>query len=63
MSNDQQAKKLPLALIKTWVWMMVESKEPQIREKGRSNLINTFGSLANANTYITEKLKQSEPVD
>ncbi|WP_133408076.1 hypothetical protein [Parashewanella tropica] len=63
MSNNKQAKYPPLALIKTWVWMMVESKEPQIREKGRSNLINAFGSLANANTYISEQLKQSESVE
>ncbi len=42
----------PMALIKTWVWMMIESTNPEIQEKGKNNLISAFGSLAKANNYI-----------
>ncbi|BDM63480.1 hypothetical protein NFHSH190041_09320 [Shewanella sp. NFH-SH190041] len=45
----------PLPLIKTWVWMMIESDNPEIREKGKSNLIASFGSLAKANEYLANQ--------
>jgi hypothetical protein len=42
----------PLPLIKTWVWMMIESGNPELQDKGRDNLISAFGSLAKANDYL-----------
>ena len=59
MLDKEQPKYPPMALIKTWVWMMVESNVPEIREKGRNNLIKSFGSLANANDYISKILNKS----
>lgn len=56
MQKSEQTNYPPLPLIKTWVWMMVESKEPELKEKGRENIINAFGSLANANEYLTQVL-------
>lgn len=47
-----------MQLIKTWVWMMVESGNPELQDKGRSNLIAAFGTLANANDYISAQLKK-----
>lgn len=44
----------PLPLIQTWVWMMIESGNPEIQDKGRDNLISAFGSLAKANEYLAE---------
>ena len=58
MLDKEQSKYPPMALIKTWVWMMVESNVPEINEKGRSNLIKSFGSLANANDYISKVLNK-----
>lgn len=48
----------PLPLIQTWVWMMIESGNPEIQEKGRKNLIGAFGSLAKANEYLAEMSKK-----
>ncbi|MFQ6370774.1 hypothetical protein [Shewanella sp. YIC-542] len=48
----------PLSLIETWVWMMVESGNPQLQEKGRENLIAAFGSLAQANAYLQQVLRK-----
>jgi hypothetical protein len=44
----------PLPLIKTWVWMMIESGNPELQDKGRDNLISAFGSLAKANEYLSD---------
>ncbi|MCL1077435.1 hypothetical protein L2734_04475 [Parashewanella spongiae] len=57
MLNSEEKQYPPLALIKTWVWMMVESNVPEINEKGRQNIIDSFGSLSKANEYLTEKLQ------
>ncbi len=57
MLNSEKQKYPPLALIKTWVWMMVESNVPEINEKGRQNIIESFGSLSKANEYLTNKLQ------
>ncbi|MDF0533231.1 hypothetical protein PY479_02930 [Shewanella sp. A32] len=48
----------PLPLIQTWVWMMVESGNPEIQAKGRNNLIASFGSLAKANEYLQQKMQK-----
>jgi len=47
----------PLQLIQTWVWMMIESGNPELQDKGRNNLISAFGTLAKANQYLTENVK------
>ncbi len=58
MSDKERPEYPPMALIKTWVWMLVESNVPEIREKGRNNLISSFGSLANADDYISKILNK-----
>ncbi|MGS2719180.1 hypothetical protein [Paraglaciecola aestuariivivens] len=46
----------PESLIRTWVWMMSENKDPELMNKGRQNLINAFGSLQNAIQYIEKQV-------
>lgn len=48
----------PLQLIQTWVWMMIESGNPELQDKGRNNLISAFGSLAKANEYLVKYTKK-----
>jgi hypothetical protein len=48
----------PLQLIQTWVWMMIESGNPELQDKGRDSLISAFGSLAKANEYLVEYIKK-----
>ena len=43
----------PLPLLKTWAWMMANGNSPEVQTKGRENLIQTFGSLAKANKYLS----------
>ncbi len=47
----------PISLIKTWVWMMTESEEDDVRQRGMDNLVSAFGSLKSAQEYL---LKQSQ---
>ncbi|MGL6013815.1 MAG: hypothetical protein ACRC0J_20280, partial [Shewanella oncorhynchi] len=54
MLDSAKVQYPPLPLIQTWVWMMIESGNPEIQDKGRNNLIAAFGSLAKANEYIVE---------
>lgn len=54
MLDSAQIQYPPLPLIRTWVWMMIESGNPVIQEKGKNNLIASFGTLAKANEYITQ---------
>ncbi|WP_372871449.1 hypothetical protein [Shewanella sp.] len=56
MLDSSKVQYPPLTLIQTWVWMMMESGNPELQEKGRRNLINSFGSLANANEYLVKNL-------
>ncbi len=48
----------PAPLIRTWVWMISESKDPKMVQQGRNNLIAAFGSMKNAVAHI-EKLTQT----
>ncbi|KFZ39209.1 hypothetical protein HR45_02115 [Shewanella mangrovi] len=57
---DSKSKHPPLPLVQTWVWMMVESNVPEIREKGKNNLIACFGSLAKANEYVQQQLETTK---
>ncbi|MCG9695793.1 hypothetical protein [Shewanella sp. Isolate11] len=56
MPQSSEAQYPPLPLIQTWVWMMTESNSPEIQQKGQSNLISSFGSLAKAHEYLVQKL-------
>jgi len=58
MLDNPKIQYPPLQLIKTWVWMMIESGNPELQDKGRDNLISTFGSLAKANEYLVEDAKK-----
>ncbi|GGI78581.1 hypothetical protein [Shewanella gelidii] len=60
MLDSKQSQYPPLPLVRTWVWMMIESDNPDIREKGKSNLIATFGSLAKANDYVANQLASNK---
>jgi hypothetical protein len=55
---DSKVQYPPLPLIQTWVWMMIESGNPEIQEKGRNNLIASFGSLAKANEYLAQQVQK-----
>ncbi|WP_086020032.1 hypothetical protein [Shewanella halifaxensis] len=55
MLDSSKPKYPPLPLIQTWIWMMTQSGNPEIQEKGQSNLIASFGSLAKANEYLLEQ--------
>lgn len=54
MLDSAKVQYPPLPLIQTWVWMMIESGNPEIQDKGRNNLIAAFGSLTKANKYLAE---------
>ncbi|MGS0674398.1 hypothetical protein [Shewanella sp. 0m-4] len=58
MLDSSQPKYPPLPLIQTWIWMMTQSGNPEIQEKGQNNLITSFGSLAKANEYLLEQGKK-----
>lgn len=58
MLDSAKVQYAPLPLIQTWVWMMIESGNPEIQDKGRNNLIAAFGSLAKANEYLAEMSKK-----
>lgn len=57
MLDSAKVQYPPLPLIRTWVWMMLESGNPEIQEKGKNNLISSFGTLAKANEYINQQTK------
>ena len=52
MLDSSKAQYPPLPLIQTWVWMMTQSGDTDIQQKGQNNLIASFGSLAKANEYL-----------
>ncbi|UJF22864.1 hypothetical protein [Shewanella sp. OMA3-2] len=58
MLDSTNIKYPPLQLIQTWVWMMIESDNPELQDKGRNNLILAFGTLAKANEYLTQSLNK-----
>ncbi|WP_350431654.1 hypothetical protein ABIS04_15585 [Shewanella sp. H8] len=57
MLDSSKIQYPPLQLLQTWVWMMIESDNPELQDKGRDNLISAFGSLAKANEYLVETNK------
>lgn len=51
-------KKPPESLIRTWVWMMAESNNPELVERGRDNLMTAFGSMKKAIEYIESQVEK-----
>jgi hypothetical protein len=58
MLDNTKIQYPPLQLIQTWVWMMIDSDNPELQDKGRNNLISAFGNLAKANEYLVEYTKK-----
>ncbi|ABV35549.1 conserved hypothetical protein [Shewanella sediminis HAW-EB3] len=52
MLDSSKSQYPPLPLIQTWIWMMTQSGDSDIQQKGQNNLIASFGSLAKANEYL-----------
>ncbi len=52
MLESSKTQYPPLPLIQTWIWMMTQSGDADIQQKGQNNLIASFGSLAKANEYL-----------
>ena len=52
--------KPPESLIRTWVWMMAESNNPELVERGRKNLITAFGSMKKAIQYLESHIQATE---
>ncbi|WP_143562280.1 hypothetical protein [Shewanella sp. UCD-KL12] len=52
MLDSSKKQYPPLPLIQTWIWMMTQSGDADIQQKGQNNLIASFGSLAKANEYL-----------
>lgn len=52
MSSPSTQKYPPLPLIQTWVWMMTQSDDAELQQKGQLNLIASFGSLIKAHEYL-----------
>lgn len=46
--------KPPLNLVQTWIWMMTESDDNELRESGQQKLIAAFGSMAQVQKYLDE---------
>ena len=44
--------KPPVALLKTWLWMMLDAKDAQLRKQGESKIIATFSSIKIAVEYL-----------
>lgn len=50
-------EKPPESLIRTWVWMLAESNDPELVERGRANLIKAFGSMQKAVQFVEQQAK------
>jgi hypothetical protein len=42
----------PATLVSTWIWMMQESREKDVKELGQSRIKHEFGSLYAAIEYV-----------
>lgn len=52
--KPELACKVPLPIIKTWVWMVTESDDPTIIDQGTDNLVQEFGTLTEAQDFIEQ---------
>jgi len=46
------AGKPPVALLKTWLWMMLDAKDEQLRKQGEQKIIATFSNIKAALDYL-----------
>jgi hypothetical protein len=46
------AGKPPVALLKTWLWMMLDAQDEQLRKQGESKIIATFSNIKAAIDYL-----------
>jgi hypothetical protein len=44
--------KPPIALLKTWLWMMLDAKDEELRKQGESKIIATFSNMKAAVEYL-----------
>ncbi|NRA83123.1 MAG: hypothetical protein HRU22_04900 [Gammaproteobacteria bacterium] len=44
--------KPPIALLKTWLWMMLDAKDEDLRRQGESKIIATFSNMKAAVEYL-----------
>lgn len=44
--------KPPIVLLKTWLWMMLEAKDEQLRQEGEAKIIATFSNIKAALEYL-----------
>lgn len=50
--KPELACNVPVPIVKTWVWMITESQDPAIIDQGTDNLVQEFGTLAEAQDFI-----------
>lgn len=50
----------PNPLIETWVWMWQSGSNPDIKTMGKQKLIDAFGSIQGAVSFIEKRVKESE---
>ena len=44
--------KPPIALLKTWLWMMLDAKDDELRAQGEAKIVATFSNIKNALEYL-----------
>ena len=44
--------KPPVALLKTWLWMMLDAKDKELRKEGEAKIIATFSNMKAAIDYL-----------
>lgn len=52
--------KPPVALLKTWLWMMLDAKDAHLRKEGELKIIATFSSIKSAIDYLESHEKKIE---
>ena len=49
-----EAKKPPVHLVKTWIWMMTQSDDDELKASGQEKLIGAFGSMLEVQKFLEE---------
>lgn len=44
--------KPPIALLQTWLWMILDTKDRAVRKAGEAKIIATFSHIKNALAYL-----------
>ncbi len=50
-----QTHNVPQRLLDTWIWMVFESKDREIRQQGYNNLVKALGDKARVEALLSEK--------